>query len=93
MPATSEDDEFLVETEDVIPAHVEMQRMTGSFLHVFEETTLDRHIQPMVETKLVSLLETANNRPSNGGKTPFYQAVEKDYPDLSLEAPSTKLWT
>lgn len=36
MLAIDEDDEFLMKTEDVRPAYVEMQRTIKSALHVFK---------------------------------------------------------
>lgn len=77
MPVTDEDEEFLMETEDMRPTHVGIQRMIGAALHVFEETTSVRRIEGIINTKVISLLETANHKGCRGQKTLVYQAVEK----------------
>lgn len=41
--------------------HVGMQRMIQWALHVCQEDTLDRHIEAVVETKVVCLLESVNH--------------------------------
>lgn len=56
-----EEDEFLMETRHLRPAHVDMQRMIESALQVSQITTLDRHIKALIKTKAVSLLGTAKH--------------------------------
>lgn len=54
MLATDEDDELIIRTKDVMPERVEMQRMIDSALHVFLEATLNRRIEAVVDTIVVS---------------------------------------
>lgn len=46
-------------------------------LQVLHETTLNRQIEEMLETEIVSFLETAKLESGNGEKEPVYQAAEK----------------
>lgn len=64
VPVTDEYDVFLMETKDVSPKNVEMQRMTEWALQIFLETTLDRRLKAILETQVVSLLETASHENS-----------------------------
>lgn len=70
-----------------------MQRMVYSALHVFQESILDRRIEKKVETKVVSLLGTANHEAANAEKPFVHQLVEISYAESSLEAPSISLYT
>lgn len=66
MLVSYEHHDFLMETKDVKPVHVEMQRMVESALHVLQETTLACHIEAMIETEIASLLDTANHEAAKG---------------------------
>lgn len=77
VPATDEDDEFIVESEDMSPAHAEIKRMIESPFHVFQEAILNHRIEAMIETKVVSLLETFNHETARGEKMSVEQAVER----------------
>lgn len=60
MSGTDRHDGFLIETGHERSTHFELLRMIKSALHVFLEHTLDAHIEEIVETKVVSTLETVN---------------------------------
>lgn len=60
------DDEFVMETDDVSPTHVEKQRMIESALHLFQEITFHGGIEEMIEAIFVGLLKTANHEASKG---------------------------
>lgn len=77
MVMTNEDNEFLIETLHVKPANVAMQNMIESTIQVFQESTLDCHIEAMVEAKFVSFLESGNHKTGKSKRTHVYQAVEK----------------
>lgn len=55
---------------------LQMQRMIKLVLQVFQETTMDRRIEVIVENRVVRLLETGNHEVADRGKTPIYRAVE-----------------
>lgn len=71
-----EDNRFLAETEDVSHTHAEMQRMIDSAFTVFQEVTLDPHIEAMVETTDFSLFQVANHEAAKNKKTPVHHAGE-----------------
>lgn len=73
----TEDDAFLMETEKVRPAHILLQPMIESGLHVSQKTTFDRRIEAMIETEIVSFFEAIIHEAAKGEKTLVYQAVEK----------------
>lgn len=54
-----------------------MSRFVESALHLFQQTTMDRGTEAMVETRAVTLFENANQYAVEGQKTPVYWAVEK----------------
>lgn len=49
MSMNDEDEESLVKNEEVWPRNDEMQRIIKSGLHLFQETTLDRQVEAIVE--------------------------------------------
>lgn len=51
--------------------------MIVSVLHVFHETTLKRRIDAMLETRVISLLETANFEATKSEKTTVYYGFKK----------------
>lgn len=93
MPVTNEDDELVMEAEAVRTMHVLMQRMTKWRSQVFQEISLDRRIKLMIETKVFSLVETANHIAEKGKKTPLTKLVRWLYVESSLGATSTNLYT
>lgn len=74
--ATSDDDGFVMETYNVRSKDIEMQHMIELALPIYQETTMDRCIKEMVETKVFSWVKTANYEAGKGKKIPFYQAVQ-----------------
>lgn len=60
MLMTYEDDKFIMEAEEVRPERIEMQRMTKWGLQVLQDTTMDRRMEAIVETRVVSLFENSN---------------------------------
>lgn len=66
-----------METKDVRTLHVRIERMVESVLHEFQETTLDRCVEAIVETKVINLLETVSYKALKGENTFSYQAVKK----------------
>lgn len=77
ITAADENDGFLIDAEEVRPTHVEIQYMTDSGLHIFQETTFDYLIEEIVEAKVVSLLETIHDEAARRDKIYVYRAVEK----------------
>lgn len=63
IPVTNRDDKLLVGAEIVRPRHIETQGMIESALHVFQETSLDRPIETMIETKDVNFREFVKQKP------------------------------
>lgn len=92
MPAADEEGKFLMILEDVRPTHVEMQGMMESSLHVFEKTTMNCHMEAMIETKVVCLLEYVDHEAAKDDRAPIYQAFEMSYAESSLEVPSMWLY-
>lgn len=76
VPASNEENEFVLETEDLRPTNVEIQRMIDSALYVFQESTLNHRIGEMVETKVASLLEITYHEAAKGEKTSVYKDFE-----------------
>lgn len=74
---TDENDEFLMEPKDVRPSYVEVRRMIESALQIFEETTLERRNDTMMEIKVASLFEIATQEATKLGKIIDYLDVEK----------------
>lgn len=74
---TDEDDDCLIETEDERPMYVVVQLVMKLDLHVFQETTLGRRIETIVETKVASSLETASHEGVKREGKNLYQAVDK----------------
>lgn len=62
-------DEIITETQEVWPMHVEMRRTVESNLHIFKEITLDRRVEAIVETKVVSIRETISHEAFNCRQT------------------------
>lgn len=65
-----------MDPDDVRPTHVGMQRVIVSAIRIFEDTTIERRLGVTVKTKVISLLETANQETANGEKASANQAVE-----------------
>lgn len=65
MPVTVEDDQFVTEIEEIRPTPSDMHVMIQSALHVFQETTMDRRMEKMVETEAISLFEIINQEGAN----------------------------
>lgn len=77
MLLTKEDEKIIMEAEEVWGTHVERQRMIELALHIFRGNTMDRRIEAMAGSRVVSSLVTANQEDDKGKKTPVYWAVEK----------------
>lgn len=76
IPTIGKEDESLIQAEEGKAVHIKFQRMIKLLLYVFKETTVDRHIETLVETKIVSLLEIVNHEVAKDQKTTVYQNVE-----------------
>lgn len=76
LTETDEVDEILVETENIRPTYAASQRMIELVLHVFQETTLCRRIDAMIEARAVCLLESTNREATEAEKPPVHEAVQ-----------------
>lgn len=66
----------LVKRLDKRPTHLKMLRAIESALHVFQEANLNRRIEAMVETKVVSFLESGDREAVKYEETPVHQVVK-----------------
>lgn len=80
-----------MDSDDDKPAQVEVQRMIVSALRIFEETTLKHRLGVMVETKAVSLPETADQEAAKGEKAPVNQAMEKVIRQAATRGPANNV--
>lgn len=92
-PSTNEDSEFLVDPYDFRPIKVEVQRIVKSSLQIFKRATLGIHLRVMVDTKVITILETANQEAGSGEMTVIFQDMEKSYVKRLLEVPPKKSYT
>lgn len=72
VTGTEKDDESVMKTDDVMPTHVEIQRMIKSAIHIIQVNILDRGIEVMIETRDVSLHGNATYKATRAENTPFY---------------------
>lgn len=75
IPANVEDDAFVMNPDDVDPAHAQTQRMIELLLHVFTETTWERRLEVMVEIKVIGTPPSANQEAAKGEKITVFQAM------------------
>lgn len=66
--------------------------MAEPALQIVEETALEHHIKTMMEAEVASLLETVTQKAVKKGRPPSIKLWKTFCPELSLEAPSMRLY-
>lgn len=77
MPVTDDNYDFLTGAKELVATYTEIQLMVESTVLTFQDTSLNHRIEAKVETKVASLLKTANHVAAKWEKTTVYQADEK----------------